>query len=59
MVTCDRKLSLLFGCEKVKITKLPDLVAKRYIENQEEEVYNYLYSSEEDDKVDKLLYKLL
>ncbi|KAL0692247.1 hypothetical protein Bca4012_059427 [Brassica carinata] len=51
-VPCDEKLSLLFGCEKVNITKLPDLVAKHYVENQEDEVYNYLYSSE-DDKVDK------
>ncbi|CAF1921213.1 unnamed protein product [Brassica napus] len=54
LVTCDVKLRLLFGCQKINVAKLPDLVAKHYVENQEDdEEFDYLYSSEDDDDDDK------
>ncbi|XP_056844406.1 uncharacterized protein At5g08430-like [Raphanus sativus] len=50
VVACDEKLSLLFGCQKVNTAKLSDLVAKHYVENQEDGDFNYLlYSSEEEE----------
>lgn len=50
LVTCDVKLRLLFGCQKINVAKLPDLVAKHYVENQEDdEEFDYLYSSEDED----------
>ncbi|KAF2597914.1 hypothetical protein F2Q68_00012396 [Brassica cretica] len=49
LVTCDVKLRLLFGCQKINVAKLPDLVAKHYVENQDGEEFDYLYSSEDDD----------
>ncbi|KAF2562239.1 hypothetical protein F2Q70_00018793 [Brassica cretica] len=49
LVTCDVKLRLLFGCQKINVAKLPDLVAKHYVENQDDEEFDYLYSSEDDD----------
>ncbi|CDY46960.1 BnaA02g32860D [Brassica napus] len=49
IVTCDVKLRLLFGCQKINVAKLPDLVAKHYVENQDGEEFDYLYSSEDDD----------
>ncbi|KAL0828383.1 hypothetical protein Bca101_052061 [Brassica carinata] len=49
LVTCDVKLRLLFGCQKINVAKLPDLVSKHYVENQEDdEEFDYLYSSEDD-----------
>ncbi|KAF8097143.1 hypothetical protein N665_0294s0045 [Sinapis alba] len=56
IVTCDEKLSLLFGCQKVNIAKLSDLVGKHYFENQEDdEEYKYLYSSGDDGKKQRVL----
>ncbi|CAG7895964.1 unnamed protein product [Brassica rapa] len=53
IVTCDVKLRLLFGCQKINVAKLPDLVAKHYVENQDGEEFDYLYSSEEEEEDDK------
>ncbi|CAN7045921.1 unnamed protein product [Brassica rapa subsp. trilocularis] len=53
IVTCDVKLRLLFGCQKINVAKLPDLVAKHYVENQDGEEFDYLYSSEEEEDDEK------
>ncbi|VYS67693.1 unnamed protein product [Arabidopsis thaliana] len=48
-VACDEKLRLLFGAGKINVIKVPDLVEKHYVENQEEDLfYDDLYASEDD-----------
>ncbi|KAL1201143.1 hypothetical protein V5N11_008891 [Cardamine amara subsp. amara] len=48
-VACDDKLRLLFECQKINILKVPDLLEKHYVENQDEDsYYDDLYASEDD-----------
>lgn len=55
MVACDDKLSLLFECQKINILKVPDLVEKHYVENQDDDsFYDDLFDSEDDDRPQRL-----
>ncbi|CAH2044184.1 unnamed protein product [Thlaspi arvense] len=47
-LVCDDKLRLLFESRKINIIKLPDLVAKHYVENQDD--YSYYFSAEDDEQ---------
>ncbi|EFH48317.1 hypothetical protein ARALYDRAFT_351368 [Arabidopsis lyrata subsp. lyrata] len=47
-VACDEKLRLLFGTRKINVIKVPDLIEKHYVENQEDSYFDYLYSPEDD-----------
>ncbi|CAE6116733.1 unnamed protein product [Arabidopsis arenosa] len=47
-VACDEKLRLLFGTQKINVIKVPDLIEKHYVENQEDSYFDYLYSPEDD-----------
>lgn len=49
-VACDTKLRLLFESRKINIIKVPDLVEKHYVENQDDSDYGFLYSSEDDEQ---------
>ncbi|CAN8252105.1 unnamed protein product [Cochlearia groenlandica] len=53
-VACDEKLRLFFECQKINITKVPDLVEKHYVENQDDSEYDFLYKSEDDEQIKRL-----